>query len=267
MVMTILKRAFNVLMKKPLKLWGISLLNVVLVFLANVLFGVIPGASLALTMLLNTSMTMIFLKGFRGEDSSVVNLFDCFKSWDTAKRVVLGSGWTALWIFLWGLIPVVGPIFAIIKTYAYSLTPYILVTEPNIPLLDAYKVSEQRTMGYKGKMFGAEILVYLAIGLASGLLSALSGIKVIGVLFALVYVVLTIAVSALLPLFMGLIKAAFYEEITHPTQPVYAAPGYMPPQAPGQVPPQAPTGNAFCSNCGAPIPEGSAFCTNCGTPR
>ena len=249
MVMTILKRALAVLMKKPLKLWGISLLSIVLISLANVLFGIIPGIGLALTILLSTAMTMIYLKGYRGEDQDVTNLFDCFKSWETAKRVILGTAWAWLWIFLWGLIPIVGPIFAIIRIYAYRLTPYILVTEPDVPLLEAYKVSQQRTEGYKAKMFGAELLVGAAIVAALIVLGLLSVIPVLGILFILATIAFYVAATALLPLLMGLIQAAFYEEITHPTVTIPAAP------------------DSYCVHCGAALPEGAVFCPNCGAQK
>ena len=90
MVMQIYKEAFAKLMEKPLKLWGVSLLYLVLVGLAQTLFGLIPGVSLGLTVLLETAMTLIFLRGFRGESFDTLNLFDCFRDWATAKRVLAG---------------------------------------------------------------------------------------------------------------------------------------------------------------------------------
>ena len=120
MLMTIYKRAFSVLMKKPLKLWGISLLAIVLSSVLSALCGVaIPVLGLAVSLLISTSMTIIFLKGYRGEEVEVTQLFACFKDWNTIKRVTLGLGWMLLWIFLWSLIPIVGPIFALIRTYEY----------------------------------------------------------------------------------------------------------------------------------------------------
>ena len=72
MLMTIYGRAFKVLMQKPLKLWGISLLSVVLSAVLSALCGVaIPGLGLAVSLLLGTSMTMIYLKGYRGENVEV----------------------------------------------------------------------------------------------------------------------------------------------------------------------------------------------------
>lgn len=260
MIMTIYKRALAVLMKKPLKLWGISLLAVVLSSVLTGLCGVaIPGLGLAVSLLLSTSMIMVYLHGYRGEDVQVLQLFDCFKDWNTIKRVVLGLAWMLLWIFLWGLIPIAGPFIAIVRSYEYRLTPYILITEPEVSITDAIKVSSQRTYGYKLKMWGAEVLFYVIIFVAFFILGLLSAIPVLGVLIALATLVAMIAVSLLSPLFLGLVQAAFYEEISNPTIP----------QAPVYGAPVQPQGTAsFCPNCGAPYSsEDAAFCTSCGKPR
>ena len=240
MLMKIYGRAFAVLMKKPLKLWGISLLSIVLTGVLTALCGVaIPGLGLAVSLLMSVSMTMIYLAGYRGMDVKVVDMFSCFKNWQTIKRVVLGMAWMALWIFLWGLIPIVGPIFAIIRTYQYRLTPYILVTEPEVSVTDAIKVSKERTHGYKLQMWLADFVCVLLFFAAMLVLGLLSAIPVLGLLFALALVVLYLAFIALAPLFGGLVKAAFYEEITTNTV-------------------------KFCTGCGAQLAADAAFCPHCG---
>ena len=239
MLMKIYNQAFAVLMKKPLKLWGISLLSIVLSAVLMPLCGVaIPAIGISVSMLLATSMTMIYLYGYRGENVEVTQLFTCFKDWQTIKRVVLGLSWMVLWVFLWALIPIVGPIIAIIRIYEYRLTPYILVTEPDVAITDAIKLSSTRTKGYKLQMFLADFVyaaIYFVVILVLGLLAK---IPVIGVLFSLVTVLLNIAYVALVPLFAGLVKAAFYVEIS--------------------------TGRAVCDNCGAKLPIGADFCASCG---
>ena len=137
-IKTIYSRAFAVLRKKPFLLWGISLLAMLLSALSVPLLGVIPAASIAVSMLLQTAMTLIYLRGYRGEEIAVTQLFDTFKDWKTVKRVLCGMGWASLWIFLWSLIPVVGIVFGIIRTYEYRLTPYILMHEPDVPITEAW---------------------------------------------------------------------------------------------------------------------------------
>lgn len=242
MLMTIYKRAFAVLMKKPLKLWGISLLFVLLTAVLGGLCGAaIPALAIAIGMLLGTSMTVIFLKGYRGEEVDAVQLFACFKDWATIKRVVLGLGWMALWIFIWGLIPVVGPIFALIRAYEYRLTPYILVFEPEVPITEAIKLSAQKTKGYKLQMWLADFVFALIVFAADLVLGLLALIPILGILFALALFVLNLAVIALAPLFLGLVQAAFYEEITA-------------------------TAVCYCSGCGFKLTSQVAACPNCGKP-
>lgn len=238
MFMTIYGRAFSVLMKKPLKLWGLSLLAVVLTGLGSALCGVaIPGLGIAVALLLATSMTMVYLRGYRGEEVDTTQLFACFKDWQTIKRVVLGMGWMVLWIFLWSLIPIVGPIFAMIRTYQYRLTPYILVTEPEVSITDAIKVSTERTKGYKLQMFLADIVYGLIFGLVCMALGLLALIPYLGLLFGFALFILYIVFAALCPLFQGLVQAAFYEEIK---------------------------GVHVCTNCGAKMEPNAKFCASCG---
>ena len=244
MVMTIYGRALKVLMKKPLKLWGISLLAIVLSGVLSALCGVaIPVLGLSVGLLIGTSMTVIYLKGYRGEEVNTSMLFACFKDWNTIKRVLLGLGWMYLWIFLWYLIPIVGPIFALIRMYEYRLTIYILVFEPDVPITEAIKLSKEKTNGYKLRMWLADFVYALMFAGVVIVLALLCMIPVLGILFGIALFVLYIAFVALAPLFSGLVQAAFYEEITK--------------KKPAMK---------FCPNCGTQIVEDSAFCIGCGKP-
>ena len=62
-------------------------------------------------------------------------------------------------------------------------------------------------------------------------------IPYIGVLFGILSVVFTIAASLFGPLFLGLVQAAFYEEITH---------------------------RRVCPRCGVELSPDARFCYNCG---
>lgn len=249
MILTIYKRALAVLAKKPFALWGISLLKALLVVLAQILFGTVVGVSMGIVMLLDTAMTLIFLHGYRGDEVHCIQLFDCFRDGKTFKRVLGGMAWRKLWIFLWGLIPVVGIVFAAIRSYQYRLTPYILMQEPDISPTQAIERSKQMTQGYKAKMFGADLLAYCALYLALLLLLLLARIPYVGMLFMIIAVLLLLCGMVLMPLFLGLVQAAFYEEILHPTP---AAPAYG-------------AAASFCPHCGTPLMPGSSFCPNCGT--
>jgi UPF0716 family protein affecting phage T7 exclusion len=62
-------------------------------------------------------------------------------------------------------------------------------------------------------MFLADLVVYAMIFVAIAILFGLGMIKYIGVLFLIIMVFLMICVGVLLPLFMGIVHAAFYEEL------------------------------------------------------
>lgn len=214
-------KAFKALMEKPFRLWGISLLGALLVCVGGALAGIaIPALAIAISMLFTVSLAAIFLKGYHREQVYCYELFDTFKDWGTIKRVLTGMGWSYLWIFLWALIPIVGPIFAIIKSYAHGLIPYILVKKPELGAVKARELSIEKTKGFKGQMFLADLIVMLMIGVAFAILGGLASIKYVGVLFAIILVLLYICVAVLLPLFMGLVHAAFYEELIGDEEPV-----------------------------------------------
>ncbi len=221
MIMSIYRKALNVILKKPLQLWGISLLAMLLISVMSVLFGAVIGIALAIDLAILTALTIVFLRGYRGETPRAVDLFVCLKDMATAKRVIGGMAWMVLWVFLWSLIPVVGPIFAIIKFYSYRLTPYILVQEPEVPATEAFKLSEQRTKGYRLNMFLADFLVgaaiFVVVFVVDLVLVLLGLIPYVGFIFAALAVIFTLIVTAivyaLVPLFLGLVQAAFYEEI------------------------------------------------------
>ena len=173
MVSSIYKKTFSVLMKRPFRLWGISLLAEFLCLVAYAGFIGVPAAAFCAALLLSASMSMIFLNSYRtGLEPKTTYLFASFKK-DRILRVLGGMAWMQLWIFLWSLIPIVGIVFGIIRMYEYRFVPYILMTRDDVKPTDAIKISKQETMGYKGKMFGADILlgaVYLGAFLVFTLL-------------------------------------------------------------------------------------------------
>lgn len=300
MVSSIYKKTFSVLMKRPFRLWGISLLAEFLCLVAYAGFIGVPAAAFCAALLLSASMSMIFLNSYRtGLEPKTAYLSASFKK-DRILRVLGGMAWMQLWIFLWSLIPIVGIVFGIIRMYEYRFVPYILMTRDDVKPTDAIKISKQETMGYKGKMFGADILlgaVYLGAFLVFTLLGE---IPYLGVLFRILWVLIAIAYGLLAPLFSGIMQAAFYVEIQNrraagpqpsapaqPVPPVIPAPASEPetqpapqgepvvtaqePEAPAQpepeqeTPEQPQSTEPRCPHCGAPVKmPGAAFCTACG---
>ena len=300
MVSSIYKKTFSVLMKRPFRLWGISLLAEFLCLVAYAGFIGVPAAAFCAALLLSASMSMIFLNSYRtGLEPKTSYLFASFKK-DRILRVLGGMAWMQLWIFLWSLIPIVGIVFGIIRMYEYRFVPYILMTRDDVKPTDAIKISKQETMGYKGKMFGADILlgaVYLGAFLVFTLLGE---IPYLGVLFRILWVLIAIAYGLLAPLFSGIMQAAFYVEIQNrraagpqpsapaqPVPPVIPAPASEPetqsapqgepvvtaqePEAPArpepeqEAPEQPQSTEPRCPHCGALVKmQGAVFCTACG---
>ena len=305
MVTSIYKKAFAVLRQKPVTLWGISLLCGLLELLAFIGFGAVPVGAFIVAWALEAGMAMIYLNSYRtGLKPKSTYLFAAFKK-DRFWRVVGGLAWMELWIFLWALIPIVGIVFAVIRAYEYRFTPYILMTRDDVKATDAIKLSKQETMGYKGKMFWADMLIVLLYLAAALVLLILSLIPFIGVLFRVVNTLLSIAFSLFAPLFLGIVQAAFYVE----TKSAPAAPAQpTPPTIPAPVAPVAPTAPAapeapvteapaeeapapaeeapapaeeapaapapapetprarFCPTCGHELAPADRFCQSCGTP-
>ena len=252
MVTSIYKKAFAVLRQKPVTLWGISLLCGLLELLAFIGFGAVPVGAFIVAWALEAGMAMIYLNSYRtGLKPKSTYLFAAFKK-DRFWRVVGGLAWMELWIFLWALIPIVGIVFAVIRAYEYRFTPYILMTRDDVKATDAIKLSKQETMGYKGKMFWADMLIVLLYLAAALVLLILSLIPFIGVLFRVVNTLLSIAFSLFAPLFLGIVQAAFYVE----TKSAPAAPAQpTPPTIPAPVAPAAPTAPAAPE---APVTEAPA---------
>ncbi len=212
MFMKMYKQALTVIGKKPVMLWGLSLLSVVISAIAGLVTAPIVALGFCATTLINCGMVKVYLDGLAGKEVNSTQLFAAFNK--NCVRIVGGMAWQALWIIIWCLVPIVGPIIAIVKAYSYSFVPYILMTKPEVSATDALKLSMKMTDGKKGQLFLADFCAYAGIFAASFVLGLFSAIPIIGVLFSLVLAVFLIAVALFMTIFVGLYKAAFFVEIS-----------------------------------------------------
>ncbi len=207
MISKVYNHALDILKSKPIKLWGLSLLAILLSALAQI-FAVLPIISIPISVTIYAGMLLVFLDGYKGKEVDSNQLFAGFKSF---SHIAGGMLWMMLWILIWALIPIVGFVFAIIKSYEYRFTPYILFTQPKVSVFDALKLSMKQTEGYKGTMFGADMIIVgivLAVELVLYILGLIPYIgAVLGLLIALPFFIV-------LPLFQGLVHAGMYIEIT-----------------------------------------------------
>jgi len=212
MVGDILSKSFLFLLKKPFQLWGLSLLYGIISMLASLLSGGLPIVGIAINLVLALGMTSIFLNGYRGNQVSSTQLFEGFNK--KFFRNAGGMAWRSLWIFIWGLVPFVGFICAIVKSYSYRFVPYIMLNEPDIIATEALKKSMVQTNGYKGKMFLTDLLIGVAIFVVTLVLLILCLIPIVRGFFATILFLFILVAVLFLPLLKGIISAAFYEEIT-----------------------------------------------------
>lgn len=269
MVSWICRNVRSVLQTKPWRLWGVSLLAGLLTWLGGIGFVGVPAVAFCLDLALTGSLALLFLEAYRGNTVEPRDLFTPFRR-EQLPHLVGGMAWMSLWVFLWFLIPVAGLVLGPMKLYAYRFTPYILLTRPDVKATEAIQVSARETQGYRGKMFLVDLLIYGALILAALLLTGLAQIPWMGPLFYTLLVVVVLLAVFLIPLFTGLIRAGFYDEVQHCLEdPSYSArfapptpPAYTPPAA-GQQPPQP--GTQYCPICGQPAPKAARFCNNCGT--
>ena len=269
MVSWICRNVRSVLQTKPWRLWGVSLLAGLLTWLGGIGFVGVPAVAFCLDLALTGSLALLFLEAYRGNAVESRDLFTPFRR-EQLPHLVGGMAWMSLWVFLWFLIPVAGLVLGPMKLYTYRFTPYILLTRPDVKATEAIQVSARETQGYRGKMFLVDLLIYGALILAALLLTGLAQIPWMGPLFYTLLVVVVLLAVFLIPLFTGLIRAGFYDEVQHCLEdPSYSArfapptpPAYTTPAA-GQQPPQP--GTQYCPICGQPAPKAARFCNNCGT--
>lgn len=204
------KQALAVILKKPIMLWGLSLLSALLGVIASIVTSPILVLSFCATTLLDLGMIKVYLDGLKGKQVNSNQLFAAFNK--NCVRAVGGMAWQTLWIIIWGLVPIVGPILAIVKSYSYAFVPYILVTKPEVTATEALKLSMQMTKGKKGQMFLADFCLGLGLGIVALILGLLALIPFIGILFTLILIIFAILVALFIGIFQGLYKAAFYDD-------------------------------------------------------
>lgn len=254
MIRSVYTRTWTILKKIPVKLWGLSLLNALLLSLLPTIGINLPIVSIPVTAALEAGMILIFYKTYStGDIPDSKPMFAAFKDFKTFKHVAGGMCWMYLWLFLWALIPVAGLVLVVYKAIQYSFTPYILLEEPDVRAMDALKKSKEDTKGLKLGMFLGTVLpviayfavvaIFVVLGFIDGPVQIPS--IILTLLMALIY-------SLFAPLFFGLIKAGFYEYGKKP------APKAKAETSEPKLPP------IYCGACGTVNAGEEKFCSKCG---
>ena len=202
------RQAFAVLAAKPIRLWGLSLLYALIAALIVSLGAAVPLISLPIVLLLQLGFTGVLLDGFHGKEVRSEQLFQSFRK-EELLRNAGGMCWQGLWNLIWAFVPVMN----VIKYYSYCLVPYILLTDKEVSPTEALRKSMRMTDGYKGKMFGADILLVVAIWVVMLVLGILMRIPYIGWIFGIVFFAAYLAVCLFGTIFFGLVHTAIFEKI------------------------------------------------------
>lgn len=143
-----------------------ALMTVLMVtMLATLAIGLITPA-------LSMGLTMIYLGLTRNEEPKVGDVFKGFS--------IFGKAWwlsfiTGFFIMLWSMLLVIP---GIVKTYAYSMAPYILADNPTMTAREALRESKRITDGGKIDLFVLE-LSFIGWGLLCVITFGIAGIYVV----------------------------------------------------------------------------------------
>lgn len=120
--------------------------------LYTVLIAVVGGVTAGLGDIflappLMVGLSLYFLGVWRAENPGFETLFTPFNRY---VQSLVGVLWMYLWTFLWSLLFIIP---GIIKSYAYSLTPYLIADYPDMDPRKALKLSMAITDGHKAEIF------------------------------------------------------------------------------------------------------------------
>ncbi len=123
--------------------------NIGMLFVIGLITGLITGTGIGALVIpgLTISLIAIYQMMANGQKPGVGDMF--------CRIGTLGKAWwlnilTAFFIFLWSMLFCIP---GIVKTYAYSMAPYVLAENPNMKAREALKVSKRITKGHKWELF------------------------------------------------------------------------------------------------------------------
>lgn len=154
-------------------LFAVVLVNGLIGAAASFVLSLIPVvgsliASVVVTPALALSLIRVFLDVSKGDRPELKDAFSGFDDFWAAFKV---NFLTSLFTFLWSLLFLI-PGF--VKTYAYSMSMYILAENPGKPALECIEESKRMTNGHKMDLFvlglsfvGWLLLIMVTFGIAA----------------------------------------------------------------------------------------------------
>jgi len=173
---------------------------------------------------LEVNLNGTFVKVYYGQKITFSEPFTGVKQ--NFGRKLGGMFWMILWIYLWMLVGMFSFFIpTIIKGLSYSMTPYILASNPNVTATEALNLSKRMTNGYKGEIF----VMYLSF-IGWQMLSGLT-FGILGILYVNPYMYTSLA-----GLFVELRGFAVANGTIHPAE-LDGVSAYYPQQQYQQIPP------------------------------
>jgi len=124
----------------------------VIVAIAVMVFIIVLIVSLVYTIFvanpINVNISKIFIEE-RGKEADLNHLLFSFKKGRYAS-IVRAMAWKTLFTFLWTMLFIIP---GIVKSYSYSMVPYLMADNPGLDYKSALKLSMHMTDGQKGKIF------------------------------------------------------------------------------------------------------------------
>lgn len=151
--------------------------------IAIIIFIIVFVFALAFRIFLCFPLEVGSMRYFKQAAEHEVNLnhigyaFNKHRYWDVVKAML----WRTFLNFLWFLLLIIP---GIVKSYAYSMVPYILADNPNIGYRRAVELSKEMTRGHKFRIFVLDLsfLGWILLGIV---------VLFVGVLFVMPYIYAT----------------------------------------------------------------------------
>jgi len=133
--------------------------------------SLISLSATVLSIVLAVNLNGFYVKIYYGQQAKATEPFSVIAV--NFGRKLGGMLWMSLWIYLWTLVGIFTLFIpTILKTLSYSMTPYILASNPNVSATNALSLSIRMTKGHRGKIFvmhlsfiGWQILNGLTLGI------------------------------------------------------------------------------------------------------
>lgn len=139
---------------------------------------------------------------------------ELFSRFYMVGKIILAELLCSLFIFLWSLLFVIP---GIIASYRYQMVPYLLLDDPDLPVLEAIRQSKEMMYGRKWELFVLQMSFLpwiLGISVAVGVLSTVVlAVTVSGEAYYLVTLLLTSAGSLFLTPYQYLTISGWYLQL------------------------------------------------------